>query len=130
MGKLNRWGARKGIGNCTLSGVLALVSCGIGLSICRQAQAAHLRVVDSSGLVRAVKVVRTGARVVITIVKTPLSPAPSRGECVAVNIDGLATERHVQIDTKGECSFKNMTEGSWQIAVPQDAAWRVQVYDE
>jgi hypothetical protein len=95
------------------------------------AHAAELRVVDASGLVRAVKVVRGPARIVIALQNPSESGAAAgvRGECLAVNVDGLAAEKRTQINSKSECVFDQMTEGSWQMRVPETAKWRARVYE-
>lgn len=90
------------------------------------ADAAELRVVDSGGLVRAVRIVRGKARVVIVFQPGGKSTG---GECVATNVDGLATERHASVSAQGECTFTEMSEGSWQINVPGDRKWRAQIYE-
>jgi len=96
------------------------------LMVSTHARAAELRVVDSGGLLRAVKVVRGKARIVIV-----LQPAgkSAGGECVATNIDGLAVERRVAVSPQGECSFADMSEGSWQIDLPDNRKWRAQIYE-
>jgi hypothetical protein len=95
------------------------------------AYAAELRVIDAAGLVRAVKVVRGPSRVVITLQNSSDkgSGTSVRGECVAVNIDGLAAEKRTQVSAKNQCVFDQMSEGSWQMRVPEVATWRAQVYE-
>jgi hypothetical protein len=114
------------------------VRCGQVLLVCAllwmgvtSACAAELRVVDAAGLVRALKVVKGPARIVITLqpVSGQGSSAVVRGECVAVNIDGLAAEKKTQANSRGECIFEQMSEGSWQIRVPEKVTWRTQVYE-
>ncbi len=92
------------------------------------ASADEVRIVDLRGLVRAVKVTRAPARVVITFeVSNGVAP---KGECVATNVDGLAAEKRIQISNKAECVFSEVSSGSWQISVPQGFLWRVQLYDQ
>ncbi len=91
------------------------------------ASAAELRVVDSAGLVRAVKVVRDTAKVVVTLRAD--TPAEFRGECSATNMDGLAAEQKAAVSAKGECVFSNLSSGTWQIAVPQGKGWKAQIQD-
>lgn len=97
----------------------------------RGAVAGEIRILDAAGLVRAVKVVRGGARVVVTVksLTAPDTPKALQGECNAVNVDGIATEKHTSISNKGECVFSDLTEGAWQIRVPEKLAWRVQIYE-
>lgn len=90
------------------------------------AVAAELRLIDASGLVRAIKVVKSNARVVI---KISSSTGAISGECVATNVDGLASERRAPISADGECEFKDMTGGSWQITTPAASKWRAVVYE-
>lgn len=108
-----------------------LLACALLLLGDRSACAAELRVVDAAGLVRALKVVRGPARIVITLqpASGPGSTAAVRGECVAVNIDGLAAEKKAQVNSRSECIFEQMSEGSWQIRVPEKVTWRTQVYE-
>ena len=118
----------------TEQGVSRLRSVLVGILLCSTALVAHaaeLRVVDASGLVRAVKVVRGPARVVITLQNSGDKSAAItvRGECVAVNIDGLAAEKRTQVSAKNQCVFDQMSEGSWQMRVPEAATWRAQVYE-
>jgi hypothetical protein len=111
-------------GTAFLLGVLAL-------GPARHADAANLRVLDSAGLVRAVKVVRAEARIVITLVVPGEYPGrvTEKGECLAVHVDGLATERRVALNAAHECVFEKVTEGTWQVSVPGKAEWRVRVYE-
>jgi hypothetical protein len=90
------------------------------------AYASELRVVDSAGLVRAVKVVQNQGRIVITVQEVA---GAIQGECVAVNVDGLSAEKHTSLSPKGECVFTDMPVGSWQITVPVKAKWRAQIYE-
>jgi hypothetical protein len=109
-----------------LSAGLLLVLLCIGL---RVAYAAELRIVDASGLVRAVKVVRGPARIVIHLQSTKghTGAVAVRGECTAVNIDGLSAEKKSAVDPRNECVFDQMSEGAWQIRVPDATTWKVQV---
>jgi hypothetical protein len=85
--------------------------------------AAEIRVVDAGGLVRAVRVVRENARIVVRL------NAPTSGECVATNIDGLAAERRVPVSPQRECVFADVGVGSWQVQVPGNVGWRVRIYE-
>jgi hypothetical protein len=87
------------------------------------AEAAEIRVVDSTGLVRAVRVVQQNSRIVIAI------KGGVQGECVATNVDGLSAEKRVAVSSKGECIFTDMPEGSWQVAVPGKATWQAKIYE-
>lgn len=89
----------------------------------RGAVAAEIRVVDAGGLVRAVKVVRGNARVVIALNQSV------SGECVATNVDGLAAEKRVAVSPQGECVFVDVGVGSWQVQVPGSVGWRVRIYE-
>ncbi|MFN4894462.1 MAG: hypothetical protein ACK5GN_10100 [Pseudomonadota bacterium] len=92
---------------------------------CAEVAAEEIRVVDSRGLVRAVQVVSGAARMVIRL--EPKEAGAARGECVATNVDGLAAERRVPVAHSSECIFTDMVAGSWQITVPKDHMWRVQI---
>jgi hypothetical protein len=89
----------------------------------RVSAAAEIRVVDAGGLVRAVKVVRENARIVVTL------NFPTVGECVATNVDGLAAERRVAVSPRGECVFPDVGVGSWQVQVPGKVGWHVRIYE-
>ena len=89
----------------------------------RASFAAEIRVVDAGGLVRAIKVVRQNARIVVTL------NSPTAGECLATNVDGLAAERRVPVSPRGECVFADVGVGSWQVQVPGNVGWRVRIYE-
>jgi hypothetical protein len=86
-------------------------------------QAADLKIIDSSGLIRAVRIVKDSSTVRISLVDSP----GARGECVATNVDGIASERREQISPKGECIFKSLAAGTWQVAVSGGVRWRVHI---
>jgi hypothetical protein len=90
-------------------------------------RADQIRIVDSGGLVRAIKVTRAVAKVIVTI----QSPQPQiiKGECIANNVDGLAAEKRVAISAKGECVFSEVSGGSWQITVSGGVNWQVRIYE-
>jgi hypothetical protein len=107
--------------NRTLTFALKLIA-GL-LIVARASFAAEIRVVDAGGLVRAVKVVREKARIVVTL------NSPAAGECVATNVDGLAAERRIAVSPRGECVFADVGVGSWQVQVPGNVGWRVRIYE-
>jgi hypothetical protein len=88
-----------------------------------RSEAADLKIVDSAGLIRGVRVVRDSSRVTVSLV----DPKGSRGECVASNVDGIASERREQISAKGECVFNGLVAGTWQVTVTGGARWRVRI---
>ncbi len=107
--------------------VLALIFLsltGASLSI-SAASAGELRVVDSSGLVRGIKVTRGAARLTVSLKSD--SGAQVRGECVASNVDGIAADLKAVINPSGECVFPGVGDGSWQITVPAGLSWRVRI---
>lgn len=89
------------------------------------AAAAELRVVDSAGLVRAVKVIRDTGQVVVTV--RAAGDAKVQGECGATNVDGLAAEQKAPVSGQGECVFSNLPGGTWQIVVPQGTTWKARI---
>jgi hypothetical protein len=89
------------------------------------AAAAELRVVDSAGLVRAVKVIRDTGQVVVTV--RAIGDAKVQGECSATNVDGLAAEQKAPVSSQGECVFSNLPGGTWQIATPQGTSWKARI---
>ncbi len=87
------------------------------------AVADELRILDSTGLVRAVRVVRGAAAVTVKVE----GAQPPAGECVAANLDGLATEKRQPISTTGVCLFTELASGTWQIDLPRKLRWRVTI---
>jgi hypothetical protein len=104
---------------------LALVL--FALASFQDAWADQIRIVDSGGLVRAIKVTRVMARVVITFQGANASSI--KGECIATNVDGLAAEKRVPVSAKAECAFSDVGGGSWQLTVPNGANWQVRIYE-
>jgi hypothetical protein len=96
---------------------------GACVGVVSTASAAELRVLDSAGLVRALRVVKGAAKVTITLE----TQQPVRGECVASNVDGLASEKREPVTPQKVCVFKDLAAGSWQIEVPGKVRWRVQI---
>jgi hypothetical protein len=72
---------------------------------------------------RATKVVVESATVTISLDEED----GVKGECVATNLDGLATERTAPISPNGQCSFEKLSAGSWQVKVPVTGRWRAQI---
>jgi hypothetical protein len=93
------------------------------LAIQEQSEAADLKIVDSAGLIRGVRVVRDSSQVTVSLV----DPKGARGECVASNVDGIASERREPISPKGECVFNALAAGTWQVTVTGGARWRVRI---
>ena len=91
------------------------------------ARADQIRIVDSGGLVRAIKIIHSAAKVVLTLQSQ--QAVAIKGECVATNVDGLAAEKRVTISAKGECAFAEVGGGSWQITVPSGLTWQVRIYE-
>lgn len=87
------------------------------------AGALDVRIVDSKGLIRAVSVVKDTSRVTIQA----LDHQGVSGECVAVNVDGIASERHEKISPSGECVFNALVAGTWQITVDTTSRWRAKI---
>jgi hypothetical protein len=96
--------------------------------------ASELKIVDSVGLVRAIKVVRAPIVVVVTIENetrtVPSSGTDNQQECRAVNVDGLAADRSVLPDEARRCVFRHMPAGIWQLEIPQDREWKVHFDEE
>ena len=113
-----RWSA------VSMSRCFLLLCAGVLLaSLATEASAAELRVLDGSGLVRAVRVVSKPAEVKVTI-EGGQSP---KGECIAANVDGLPSERKAPISPQGVCVFKELAAGTWQVTLPVKARWKVQI---
>ncbi|MEN9846922.1 MAG: hypothetical protein RIS36_2069 [Pseudomonadota bacterium] len=93
------------------------------LVIQERAEAADVKIVDSAGLIRGVRVVRDSSRVTVSLT----DPKGARGECVATNVDGIASERRETISSKGECVFNGLPAGTWQVTVAGGARWRVRI---
>jgi hypothetical protein len=85
------------------------------------------RIVDGHGLVRAVRITK-GNSVQVIVALELINKAVPRGDCVAINVDGLNSEKRVPISqAKGECVFTDVASGSWQITVPPGFNWRVRI---
>jgi hypothetical protein len=93
------------------------------LFITERVDASDLRIVDSAGLIRAVRVVKDSAVVKVSLV----DGKGGYGECVAMNVDGIASERREKISPQGECTFAGLAAGTWQIAVSEGFRWRVKI---
>lgn len=87
------------------------------------ASALDVRIVDSKGLIRAVSVVKDTSRVTIRA----LDHQEVSGECVAVNVDGIASERREKLGPSGECVFNSLVAGTWQITVSTTSRWRAKI---
>lgn len=92
------------------------------------AVADEIRIVDTRGLVRAVKVVRGSVKMVVTL--ESLTGLNAKGECLANNVDGLAAEKRVAITSSSECIFNGVGAGSWLVSVPTGFTWRVKLYEQ
>lgn len=98
----------------------------------RCSYADELKVVNSMGLIRAVKIIRAPVTLRIQVRNSSgdeLSNAGQRLLCSAVNTDGLASERSVEADRNRACIFKNISAGTWQIQVQGAKEWSV-FFDE
>lgn len=93
------------------------------LFISERVDAADVRIVDSAGLIRAVRVVKDSAVVKVSLVDAK----GGQGECVAMNVDGIASERREKISPQGECIFAGLAAGTWQITVSGGVRWRVKI---
>lgn len=93
------------------------------LIVQERVQADDIRIIDASGLIRAVRVVKDSSIVRVTVT----DPPGARGECVASNVDGIASERREPISAQGECVFKALAAGTWQVSVSGGARWRVRI---
>ena len=92
-------------------------------AIQERSEAADVKIVDAAGLIRGVRVVRDSSRVTVSLVDA----AGARGECVATNLDGIASERREAVSPKGECVFKGLAAGTWQITVTGGVRWRAHI---
>ena len=95
----------------------------LGASFASDALAAELRVVDTSGLIRAVRVVRDVTTVTVIVEE----PKGAKGDCVLTNVDGIASERREVISTNGACVFQGVAAGTWQAKVSAAVKWRVKI---
>jgi hypothetical protein len=87
------------------------------------ASAAELRIVDTAGLIRAVRVVRDTSTVTVVVEE----PRGAKGECVLANVDGIASERRESISASGACVFQGLAAGTWQAKVVGGTKWRVKI---
>ena len=95
----------------------------LGASFASDAVAAELRVVDTQGLIRAVRVVRDVTTVTVMVEE----PKGAKGECVLTNVDGIASERREAISGSGACVFQGVAAGTWQAKVSAAVKWRVKI---
>ena len=93
------------------------------LVVSERADASDLKIVDSAGLIRAVRVVKDSAAVKVSLVDAK----GGQGECVAMNVDGIASERREKISPQGDCTFVGLAAGTWQITVSGGSRWRVKI---
>ncbi len=106
---------------------LSLLLVGASLGASDLAAADELRIIDTSGLVRGVSVVRSTGTVSLTYTVT------GRGgvTCTVKNVDGLSNDRSVVGSSTGEgqgqCSFQGLTSGTWQVTVEGAARWQVRI---
>lgn len=84
------------------------------------AHAAELRIVDTVGLVRSVKLVPATASVVV-------SGVLAGTQCRMTSIDGIAAERTVDADSGGRCVFEDTPPGTWQVEVRPPSKWQVRI---
>jgi hypothetical protein len=71
------------------------------------------RIVDGHGLVRAVRITK-GNSVQVIVALELINKAVPRGDCVAINVDGLNSEKRVPISSKrGVCIYGC---GFWVVA--------------
>ena len=91
------------------------------------AAAADLRVIDVSGLVRGVSVVKSAGAVSLSYSVTGSTPVT----CTMKNIDGLSNDRSVvgssTAEGQGQCLFPALTPGTWQATVEGGARWQVRI---
>jgi hypothetical protein len=87
------------------------------------AEALDLRIVDAKGLIRAVRVVTDKSKVTVSVI----DHMGVGGECVALNIDGIASERREKLSPSGECVFEGLVAGTWQVSVTSNSRWRVKI---
>lgn len=107
-----------------------LALCLTGVLLCiwlPRCKAEEVRVIDAAGMVRAVKIVKKTVSIVVTVDAEVNKISIPKGECTAINVDGLASERRVPISANGACVFTDVAEGTWQVRVPGEVSWRVRI---
>lgn len=69
----------------------------------------EVRIVDSSGLTRAVRTVKESASVAVTV-----SPGPSHGGKL-VHADGLASDIPGRVGSEGTVVYSKVRNGTWRV---------------
>jgi hypothetical protein len=105
--------------------IISIVTCAylITCVFSRVAEALDLRIVDAKGLIRAVRVVKDKSKVTVSVIDQVLVG----GECVALNVDGIASERREKLSSSGDCVFEGLVAGTWQVSVTSSSRWRVKI---
>jgi hypothetical protein len=105
--------------------VVGAILCALlgGTCFVEDVSAAELRIVDTAGLIRAVRVVRDTSTVTVVVEE----PKGAKGECVLANVDGIASERREAISASGACVFQGLAAGTWQAKVVGGTKWRVKI---
>ncbi len=96
----------------------------VGFSVLSTVWADEIRVVDRSGLVRAVGTVKRESTIVLEL---DAATARETKECVLSNIDGLSAERRAAVSPDGRCIFRGAIATSWQVEVPQRGRYKVRI---
>ena len=88
---------------------ILIVAVFAGLLCSTVALAGDLKVIDSHGLTRAVRVIKEKAQVVIDVSPQPDGPIPLS------NIDGIANDVKGIVTTTGQLLYQGVSEGTWQL---------------
>ena len=80
-----------------------------GLLSSSDALAGDLKVIDSHGLTRAVRVIKEKAQVVIDVSPRPEGPIPLS------NTDGIANDVKGSLSDSGQLVYQGVSEGTWQL---------------
>lgn len=111
---------------CSVLRVLWIVALTPTIVMVCPAIAEELRVVEGSGLSRAVKVVRGKATVTITIVSN--DSVQGDVSCTATNVDGIIADVTVSADAENHCVFDQLKSGTWRVSInPATFRWKAHI---
>lgn len=96
--------------------------------------AEELRIVDSNGLTRALKVLRGKCRVVVSLVQNgakEMHSDPGSITCTASNVDGIVGDVTIIADSEGTCLFDSLKSGAWRISTaPAALGWSASIEEQ
>lgn len=89
----------------------------ISVAIPLRAEADELRVVDSLGLVRAIKSGESYTEVLVTVRSNDGSPVNPGSTALLSNVDGISADLSVQLEAPASFRFHGVQRGTWKIVI-------------